>query len=159
MIFDNFGAQDVPLTTRYYGARARRYGAVDVPLSTQYRGYVSPSAYLGFGDAWTDWCDQRYGPSGSQPDAGALPKCKVTGFFAPWTIFGRAERGLPPDKLPVAGPAAAAAAPSAAQPGGTFAPVSGAGLIGGLSTNVLLIGAGLLGVGVLLTLRKKRGKR
>lgn len=49
-----------------------------------------------FGGEWEDWCDREY-PADAKNSEGKLVRelCKKAGIFAPWTIIGKAERGLP----------------------------------------------------------------
>lgn len=64
-----------------------------------------------FGGDWEDYCDRTY-PVDAVGDDGKLlrPKCRAGGFFAPWTIVGKAERGLPVSWTAVKNAAAGVAA-------------------------------------------------
>jgi hypothetical protein len=50
----------------------------------------------GFGGTWEDYCDKTYPEGAVDKDGKSLrEKCRKWGVFEPWTLVGKAERGLP----------------------------------------------------------------
>lgn len=134
--------------------------------------------FEGFDDfgANDDYCNRTYPANVSPQTAAWNAQCKKScsglacvskpGLLAsPWTIVGKSARGLPDDTLlgqvlrPAlaaggAGPGVSVTPPAGGAPGGT--PRQEAGILGGIDTNVLLIGG--LGLAAFFVFSQRGGR-
>jgi hypothetical protein len=123
----------------------------DYVLSQEFSG----AGFAAFGDAWIDYCGKTYAN-----DAGLRAKCesKPMGFLtlAPWTVIGKAQRGLPN--------VASNILSTVTGGGGSTDPVTGGPMpmdegILGIPKVIFWAGAGTLVLGIgLLAFKKKRRK-